>query len=257
MNGKHRSIGDRRDGGFAARRPLLVVAGVAPGGRGLGPDEAVVFKPAGLSSERGANDAGESLATRAQAELGWKGCWLPHRLDRPTRGLMVVCGSAEAAARCSEELRTGAWTKWYFARIPLRTAAGASARELIGAHKAYLKRVGRIARAVRSGGDPSRLEVLAVEEATDDPAHAHALIRLDTGRYHQIRVMLASLGFALIGDSDYGGAPATPPRIDLEAVALRITRGDATLVHRLSAHPDRVGVAAPLERALDGVLSGG
>lgn len=257
MSGKQRSPGDRRDGGFAARRPLLVVAGGARGGGGLGPDEAVVFKPAGLSSERGANDAGESLATQAQRELGWQGCWLPHRLDRPTRGLMVVCGSAEAAARCSEELRTGAWTKWYIARVPLRNAAGASARDLIGAHKAYLKRVGRIAQSVRSGGDPSRLEVLAVEPATDDPTHAHALVRLDTGRYHQIRVMLASLGFALVGDADYGGAPNVPARIDLESVALRIKRGDATFVHRLAVHPDRVGVGPALESALDDVLSGG
>lgn len=223
---------------------------------GLSQDEAVVFKPAGLSSERGANDRGESLVTLASESLGWTNCWLPHRLDRPTRGLMVVCGSSEAAARCSAELRDGRWTKWYFARIPLKSQAGAPALGIVGPHKAYLKRVGRLAQSVRSGGDPSRLEVLAVAPSTDASGHGHALIRLDTGRYHQIRVMLASLGFPLVGDSDYGGADsvtrsADTPRIDLEAVALRIHRGDAVFLHRLRVHPDRSGVAPTLEDALD------
>ena len=232
---------------------------VRPGEAGLAADEAVVFKPAGLSSERGAGDAGDSLATRVPRLLGWSDCWLPHRLDRPTRGLMVVVGSKDAAARCSEEIRAGSWTKWYLARIPRAPLAGASApfrtaEELVGPHKAYLKRVGRLAERVRSGGDPSRLEVLAVAPAQDHPPSAHALIRLDTGRYHQIRVMLAALGFPLVGDSDYGGATGGR-KLDLESVALRIDRAGKSWVHRLKSHASRVGVAPELEGALDRVLS--
>ena len=239
---------------------------IARGGQsGLHPDEAVVFKPAGLSSERSPRerssaDDGDSLAARVSDQLGWPGCWLPHRLDRPTRGLMVVCGSSEAAARCSEELRAGAWTKWYFARIPRSSerqgAPISTAQGLVGPHKAYLKRVGRLAVSVRSGGDPSRLEVLAVEPATDDPRSAHALIRLDTGRYHQIRIMLATLGFPLIGDTDYRGEQGTA-RIDLEAVALRMKRGTKACAHRLAIHPARRGVSPMLEQALERVLSEG
>jgi len=234
---------------------------VAPGGHaGLRHDEAVVFKPAGLSSERSERETGDSLAVRVQSQFGWPGCWLPHRLDRPTRGLMVVCGSSEAVSRCSEELRAGAWTKWYLARIPLRSlgrnALHPDASTLVGPHKAYLKRVGRLSASVRSGGDPSRLEVLAVEPATDDPKTAHALIRLDTGRYHQIRVMLATLGFPLIGDSDYRGEQGSPS-IDLEAVALRIVRGGFTHRHRLALHPARRGVSTRLEMELDRVIREG
>lgn len=217
-------------------------------------DEAVLYKPAGLSTERGPGDRGESVATLAPARLGWRSCWLPHRLDRPTRGLLVVAGSEGAAARLSEEIRLGRWTKWYYARVESRD--GEAARRLPGEHRCYLKREGRLARVVRSGGDPARLTVLGVENATDHPSHAVALIRLDTGRFHQIRAMLAHLGLPLVGDTDYGGAPRRKlgyADIDLEACALRIERADGVRLYRLDSHRDRIGVSSALESALDAV----
>ncbi len=131
------------------------------------------------------------------------------------------------------------------------------ATSLLGEHKAYLKREGKFARVVRSGGDPSRLTILAIEAAVDSADDMHALIRLDTGRFHQIRVMLAALGFPLRGDTDYGGRQRSDARagdcacIDLEAIALRVAREDATGIYRLATHTDRVGVSASIESALD------
>lgn len=242
-------------GGRRAPDPLEVVA--------QGESEVIVFKPAGLSSERPAAAGGgaplDSLITRAIAQFRWPEARLPHRLDRPTRGLVVISRDAAAARQHAAEIREGAWSKWYLARIPTRGTASPArtASGLIGPHKAYLRREGSRAVAVRSGGDPSRLTVLATAPATDAPDESHALILLETGRFHQIRVMLANLGFPLIGDTLYGGRPrrGAPSEgdegLDLEAIALRIRRDGAATIHRVPAHRDRVGVDERLERALD------
>lgn len=226
-----------------------------------GDSEAVVFKPAGLSSERPASAGAplDSLVARAARQFGWPEARLPHRLDRPTRGIVVISRDAASAARHSAEIREGAWTKWYIARIPTRGGGEAArhARDLVGPHKAYLRREGSRAAVVRSGGDPSRLTVIAAAPTTDRPDESHALILLETGRFHQIRSMLANLGFPLVGDTLYGGRArkmgvrGDEVDIDLEAIALRITRPETSALHRLRAHRDRVGVDEQIERALD------
>ena len=211
--------------------------------------DAVIVKPAGLSSEapsRGGN-APETLLVQARALLGWPDAQLPHRLDRPTRGFVVVARDAAAVAAHNEAIREGRWTKRYIARISAGLSAefsagssaaggagrgGGDAAALVGPHRAYLRREGKVARIVRSGGDPSSLSVDAVAPAPGRPGEWHALVTLGTGRYHQIRAMLANLGFPLVGDRDYGGAPGT---MYLEHASLRfpsLAGGEVTLAER-------------------------
>lgn len=204
-------------------------------------DSLVIVKPAGVSSE-GANDAAlETVRSRAR----WPDARLPHRLDRITRGFLLIARDAAAVARHNEAIRDRLWRKVYLAR--LRPAGEAAA--LLGPHKAYLKRDGPIARVVRSGGDPSFLEVVAVAPAPERAGEVHAVIRLLTGRYHQIRAMMAGLAAPLAGDRIYGDTTACVPT--LEHAVFGFPTGDGTRVTLWNAQdPDREPVASSVVAAL-------
>lgn len=172
--------------------------------------EIAVRKLPDMESERPAGSRGPARFPTAldlvRDRLGWPDARLPHRLDRIACGWLLVCRDPATVAERNESVRAGDWVKGYVARVAMPAAGPAS---LCGEHRRYLRREGRIARVVRSGGDPSRLAILAAEAAPDRPGECHVAIRLDTGRYHQIRAMLADLGAPLVGDSLYGGPPGS------------------------------------------------
>ena len=85
---------------------------------GLG--EVVVVKPAGLSVEgpfRAAAHATESLLDWARTTLGMPEARLPHRIDRMTRGLVLIARDKASCAHHSAMVAAGRWTKIYLARL--------------------------------------------------------------------------------------------------------------------------------------------
>lgn len=212
--------------------------------------EAVVVKPAGLSSEApgaGRPGAPRTLIEQARTILGWPDAQLPHRLDRPTRGFVVVARDRAAVAEHNASIRAGHWTKRYLARV--RPGPGVDPRALVGEHRAYLRREGAVARVVRSGGDPSHLSVEAVAPAPGRAGEFHAIVLLGTGRYHQVRAMLAHLGAPLVGDRDYGGAPG-PMYLEHAWLAHPSVDDGARLVEWRPGDPGREPVDASLAAAL-------
>lgn len=211
-------------------------------------DDLVVVKPAGMASQLTSDPRGVSLVARVRAMLPGSNPRLPHRLDRVTRGILVVALSDAAIAFQGASIRDGKWEKLYLARIPLREG-------LVGRHRAHLRQVGMRSTVVRSGGDPATLEIVATAPAPGRPGEAHALVRLGTGRFHQIRVMLAHLGAPLVGDRLYGGARGP---FYLEHARLRYpdftTRKETTAF--LAEDPDREPVDAALLRRLGATGSG-
>jgi 23S rRNA-/tRNA-specific pseudouridylate synthase len=211
------------------------------------PHELVVFKPAGLPSEMPRDPRADSLVNRLRAG-GFDSLRLVHRLDAPTSGVMIVARTLDAAAHYSGEIAARRWQKVYVAEV---AAPVARARALIGEHRAYLSTQGRKAIVVRSGGKPSFLTIATVAPVPDASGRSHVLVRLHTGRFHQIRVMLASLGAPLAGDEMYGGAPSD--RFYLEHVLLSARLFGATdfSVWRAPAHDDRPSWSAALLDAVN------
>jgi 23S rRNA-/tRNA-specific pseudouridylate synthase len=208
----------------------------------------VVRKPAGRSSEGHPDAALEEIARRE----GWPDARLPHRLDRMACGALLIARDAASCAGHAAAIREGRWVKGYLVRV----AAPADPGGIVGPHRRYLRRVGRLARVVRSGGDPARLEIRAVAPAPERPGELHLAVRLLTGRYHQIRAMCADLGAPLVGDELYGG-PHGSPWLEHAAFAYPDRRAEGEVWVRLfDPHdPRREPVAPSIVAALTEIAS--
>ncbi len=123
-----------------------------------------------------------------------------HRLDKGTSGVLVVAKTPEGLVSLREQLATRAMGRTYLGLVEGHVA---EERGVVDAP------IGRSTRtptlmAVRADGRPARTgyEVLA---RLDKP-HAVTLLRLslDTGRTHQIRVHMSTIGHPVVNDPRYG-----------------------------------------------------
>lgn len=212
-----------------------------------GPAELVAVKPAGLVCEAPRDPAADTLLTRL-AGRGYHDLRLPHRLDAPACGLVLVARTASAAAHYAQEIEARRWLKLYVARVaaPADAVAG-----LAGTQKAYLKVQGRQAVVVRSGGKAAWLDVLDASPAPDTARESHVLVRLRTGRFHQIRAMLAHLGAPLTGDTRYGGPAGRPFVLEHVLLGTRLAGTGAWTVWSCPPHPDRDHWAPTLDQRIE------
>ena len=135
-----------------------------------------VNKPAGMPTQPPRGRAHISLEEILRAEH--KNIWLVHRLDTPTSGVVVFARSAKSAARLSRLFASREIRKIYLARVdpPIREAI-----------------------TITSPID-GRDAVTTVRPRERDLVEAE----IETGRTHQIRRHLSSIGHSVIGDRRYG-----------------------------------------------------
>jgi 23S rRNA-/tRNA-specific pseudouridylate synthase len=207
--------------------------------------ELVVVKPAGLPTELPRDPAADSVVRRLSGQ-GFSGLRLVHRLDTPTCGVLLVARSPEAAAYYGAEIAGRRWHKWYVARV---ATPPAEAARLMGTHKAYLKTEGRTARVVRSGGKPSFLDIVNVAPSPGRRG-SDLLIRLHTGRFHQIRAMLAHLRSPIEGDMMYSGPPAESMYLEQVVLGARPFASESWRVWTAPPHADRPAWHADLAAAV-------
>jgi tRNA pseudouridine32 synthase/23S rRNA pseudouridine746 synthase len=187
-------------------------------------------KPAGLSSQGGrgqANTLDELLW--AFAKPGKARPRLIHRLDRDTSGVILTAKTKPAAGFLGKHLMGRRFSKIY--RAIVTPGAPEPARGVI---EAPLRRdeSGREAYMRICPPDHPDAEHALTRYRTVSSGAAAALLELspETGRMHQIRVHLASIGRPIAGEARYGGALAVAghpaPRLMLHARALEFPHPD-------------------------------
>ncbi len=190
-----------------------------------------VDKPAGLPAQPTPGGA-TSLAALASAHLGTQ-AGLVHRLDRGTTGLTLFGVTAEATRALSLAFRNGRVRKQYLAATgPNLPAHGTISLPL----SRDPSRPGRWRASAKAHGVPAVSDFRRLGQVE---SYALAALWPRTGRQHQLRAHLASLGAPLLGDVLYGGASSPAGRPLLHAHALVFphpeTGEEVTLVAPLAA----------------------
>lgn len=160
-------------------------------------DIIVLIKPAGILSEKAQDKAGKSVADLfPELQL-----YTVHRLDRETSGIMVYSLNRSSAAALSEQIRSGKFSKKYYAILKGRPENDS------GMLADWLSRNARkntsfVCDEHAAGAKEARLEYTIKSE---NQGLCLADISLLTGRTHQIRVQFSSRSCPVYGDGRYGG----------------------------------------------------
>lgn len=217
----------------------------------------VVDKPAGLVVHPAPGTSEPTLAHALLAHVGpsiadvgeEQRCGIVHRLDRQTSGLLIVAKTSQAFTALSSDLAQRKVQRRY---IGIATGQfDESEGEIdkpIGRRRGDRKRMGVIL-----DGRPATTSYRVLLQAH---GISLMLIRLHTGRTHQIRVHLKSIGRPILGDPEYGWSkqralmligndlrskigPQWPRRQLLHAAGLRFTHpGSGADVVKTSPIPD-------------------
>ena len=133
---------------------------------------------------------------------------LVHRLDRPVGGVMVLAKTSKAAARLSKLFHDRKVEKTYFA---LTEGVPKSSN---GQLTHYIRKKGNqnISQAFEKEVEDSKLAILDYRVLKTVDNITLVGIRPKTGRRHQIRVQLASIGCPIVGDKKYGSKTFNPDR---------------------------------------------
>jgi 23S rRNA pseudouridine1911/1915/1917 synthase len=223
-------------------------------------DLAVINKPAGMMvhAGAGATDDARNRGTLVNAILhhfstlsgvgGEARPGIVHRLDKETSGLIVVAKSDEAHRKLASQFAKREIKKTYVALVHgwVKKDSGTIAASI------SRDRVRRIRMTTRRSGGREAVSHYKVIRRLNTSYGKFTLlhVNIETGRTHQIRVHVASLGHPVVGDALYGA----PREIRIgKSGAISLSRNFLHAAELTLSHPrtgQRLDVKAPLPQAL-------
>jgi 23S rRNA pseudouridine1911/1915/1917 synthase len=178
-------------------------------------DLILINKPAGLVVHPGAGNRSGTLVNgllNHRADLQrLPRAGIVHRLDKDTSGIMVVAASSLALRGLVDGIQQRLVQRSYVGICEGVMIAGQDVDQPIGRDPKH-----RTRQAIRDDGKPALSHIRVRERYR---AHSMVDVRLATGRTHQIRVHMQSIGFPLVGDSQYGWRRIVPPRAESHTIA--------------------------------------
>lgn len=166
----------------------------------------IIDKPVGLFSQAapGVPSVRTELATqikRRDEHLGTPFVGLPHRLDRGTSGAMLIARNQRALKRFGEQFQSRKIGKYYL--VAVAGKLGDEKEEW----QDYVRKIEDqpLAEICGQGDQQAKLAHLSAVTLACDAKFSLLLVKLHTGRMHQIRIQAASRGLPILGDTVYGG----------------------------------------------------
>lgn len=241
--------------GPAARPPLRAIAEEIPLDIVYEDDDlAVINKPAGMMvhAGAGATDDARNRGTLVNALLhhfaslsavgGEVRPGIVHRLDKETSGLIVVAKNDESHRKLAAQFARREVKKTYVALVHswVKKDSGTIAASI------SRDRVRRTRMTTRASGGREAVSHYRVLRRLDSAYGKFTLleVKIDTGRTHQIRVHLASLGHPVVGDRLYG-APEEIRKSPRLAKSARNGAPNSTSLQRNFLHAAELQLAHP------------
>ncbi len=191
----------------------------------------VLNKPAGLltqdsgSGRANLEDLARDLVRRQKGKNGAVFLHCVHRIDRVVSGLVLFARTSKALARLQAPAGRRSMEKTYCAVVEGRMP------ESVGTLAHWLTHGDHIAQVVPESSGQGKKSLLHYRVLQSTPGGQCLEIRLETGRYHQIRAQLAAVGCPIVGDARYGSTR------HLEDGVIALHHGRMRILHPVQGVP--------------------